>query len=135
MGNLLNMAIKMQDPTTTTTTTTAATKTVQWTYDPTGCSGMTAQVLKNASSIFSGGSASSGSFTVVPGDTITVSNTIGPKPSIGCNQANALIGSTPGGTEYGSQTVTGANNTATVTYTVVSGTASTIYVTAGLAIA
>lgn len=135
MGNLLNMAIKMQDPTTTTTTTTAGTKTVNWSYDNGGCSARTGTVTKNSTSIFSGLGPSSGTFTVVPGDVITVTDTTGPKATGPiCNVANALIGSTPGGGEYASNTVTGVGVTATATYTIVSGTAANIYVQGGAAI-
>lgn len=135
MGHLLSMAIKMQDATTTTTTTTAATKTVNWAFTNIGCTGMTAQVIKNGSTIFSGGSSSSGSFTVVVGDVITINNTTGPKAGVGCTTANALIGTTMGGGEYVFNTNTGQGVTATATYTIVSGSASTIYMDAGNAIA
>lgn len=126
----------MQDPTTTTTTTTAATKTVNWSYDNGGCTGRSGSVTKNATSIFSGTGPSSGTFTVVPGDVITVTDTTGPKATgLVCTTAQALIGSTLGGGEYASQTVTGVGVTATATYTVNSGTAANIYVVGGAAIA
>jgi hypothetical protein len=135
MGHLLNMGIKMQKaPATTTTTTTAGTKTVNWTYDNGACTGRSGQIIKNGSSIFSG-TTGSGTFTVVVGDTITVNDTTGPKAGIGCNTAQAFIGSTPGGTEYASNTATGSGVTATATYTIVSGTAATIYMTGGASVA
>lgn len=113
-----------------------ATKTVNWTYDNGGCTGRTGSIVKNSTSIFSGAGPSSGTFTVVVGDVITVTDTTGPKATgLICTTANALIGSTPGGGEYASNTVTGAGVTATATYTIVSGTAATIYMTGGASIA
>jgi len=137
MGNLLNMGIKMQSAAaTTTTTTTAATKTVNWTYDNGGCTGRSGTIIKNGSSIFTGAGPSTGTFTVVVGDTITVTDTTGPKATgLICTSAHADIGSTPGGGEYGANNVTGVNVTATVTYTIVSGTAATIYMTGGASVA
>ena len=136
MGHLLSMGIKMQKaPVTTTTTTTAGTKTVNWTYDNGGCTGRSGQIIKNGSSIFSG-TTGSGTFTVIVGDTITVNDTTGPKATgFICTSAHADIGSTPGGGEYGANNVTGAGVTATVTYTIVSGTAATIYMTGGASVA
>jgi hypothetical protein len=112
------------------------TKTVIWNVSGvTGCTGMSYQIIKNSTTISSGGTDANGSFTVDVGDTITVNNTVGPKPGLGCSTANALIGTSPGAGDYASQSVTGANLTATATYTIVSGTASTIYMDAGTAIA
>lgn len=128
MGHLLNMGIKMQKG-------AAATKTVNWTYDNGGCTGRSGQIIKNSTSIFSGTGPSSGTFTVVVGDVITVNDTTGPKATIACQSAHADIGSTPGGGEYGVNNVSGSGVTATVTYTIVSGTAATIYMTGGAAIA
>jgi hypothetical protein len=133
MGNLLNMAIKMQDPVaTTTTTTTASTKTVNWSYDNGGCTGRSGSIIKNSTSIFTGTGPSSGSFTVVPGDVITVTDTTGIKATgFICTNASALIGSTLGGGEYASNTATGQGVTATATYTIITPTAATIYMQGG----
>ena len=113
----------------------AATKTVNWTYDGGGCTGRSGQIIKNGSSIFSGAGPSTGTFTVVVGDIITVNDTTGPKAGLGCNFAQAYIGSTDGGSEYASNTATGSGVTATATYTIVSGTAATIYMTGGASVA
>jgi hypothetical protein len=78
-----------------------------------------------------GGTDGSGTFTVVVGDTITVNHVSGPKATGICRSVSANIGTSPGGGQYASQSGFGVNVTATATYTIVSGTASTIYAQAG----
>jgi hypothetical protein len=112
----------------------ASTKTVYWQASLGGCAGASYQVLKNGSSISSGGIDANGSFTVIAGDTIEISHTTGPKAVSVCQSATAAIGTTQGGGEYAFDSNIGQNASATATYTITSGTASTIYADAGAAI-
>lgn len=119
-------------PVTTTTTTTASTKTVSWSYDNGGCSGRSGSITKNGTTSIFSGTFGSGTFTVAIGDTITVTDTTGPKATgFICTNASALIGSTLGGGDYASNSATGVSVTATATYIITGATASTIYMQGG----
>jgi hypothetical protein len=118
-------------PSVTPSPSGAGTKTVYWSSTLGGCAGASYQVLKNGSSISSGGIDANGSFTVIVGDTIEISHTTGPKAVSVCQASSAAIGTTQGGGEYASDSDFGQNVTSTATYTITSGTASTIYADAG----
>ena len=133
MGHLLNMGIKMQkaatttttstSTSTTTTTTTSATITVNWFYDPFGCTTRSYAILKNGSTVSSGGgsTAASGSFTCIVGDVLEAQSTAGIK-GLGCSDTVSQIDRN--GVTVASDYQAGFFVGATATWTVTSGTTS-----------
>jgi hypothetical protein len=124
MGHLLNMGIKMQKAaSTTTTTTTSATITVNWFYDPFGCTTRNYAILKNGSTVSSGGgsTAASGSFTCIVGDVLEAQSTAGIK---GASCSDTVSQIDRNGVTVASDYQAGFFVTAIATWTVTSGTTS-----------
>ena len=124
MGNLLNMAIKMQDPVvTTTTTTTSGVITVSWFYNPTPCATRSYSFRKNGVTQASGGGSgsASGTFTCVVGDVLEAEEDSGIK-GIGCSGANSNIDRNF--VTVASASVPGFSAAAISTWTVTAGTTS-----------
>ena len=124
MGNLLNMAIKMQDPTTTTTTTTAGVITVSWFYNTLGgCTTRSYSFRKNGVTQASGGgnTSASGTFTCVVGDVLEAEEDSGIK-GVACSGASSNIDRNF--VTVASSIVPGFSVAAISTWTVTAGTTS-----------
>jgi hypothetical protein len=110
MGHLLSSAIKMS----ASAVPTSATVFYEIAYFGT-CATRSWSVSKNGIVQAAGGSSGSGSFTVVNGDIISMSNTSGVS-GVACSGAQVDI--QRDGVSVASQSVTGFNATATATWTI-----------------
>lgn len=121
-------------PTTTPTPTPSPVRILYYAGDVSGCTGRTLQFTKNAGDLCTG-QVCDGSVTLTVGDTISVSDTTGPKATGLCTNATVGISNTTfGNTELGGDSQTGQGVSAFTTYTITSGSPMVIYMWGGLSI-